>query len=431
MASPVRSFDAAQRRQPGLHAVLLFAWLVILLLPIARPAPALAAGTPTPAPPPRATASPEELTPKALAYLDQLVKSEFDAATANFDSPMRAALPPAKLATTWQNLIQQFGPFRQVTGTRIQRDSLYDAVLVTCQFERATVDLRVVFNQAGQISGFFAVPVRVAGSANPWLILAYALGALVSIAFPLVLAVLAYRRLAAGWRFFLYGMLVFLVAQVLIRIPLISVAQPLLAPLLRNSQAFAFAWSVVLALTAGLCEEGGRYLGYRWLFKSGERRWNNAVMYGIGHGGLESMLLVGLNFSLSVVILALGPVLVTLLAGTPGAAIAQQIAQLTTVPAWLPLVGAYERVWTIFVQVGLSVLVLQAFLRGSLRWLWLAIGLHALIDLVVIVLASFLRGAAALNILLPEVVVTLAGMLALWWTWRVRNIGTDQSYFGE
>jgi len=35
----------------------------------------------------------------------------------------------------------------------------------------------------------------------------------------------------------------------------------------------------VLGLTAGLCEESARYIGYRWLIKQA-RRWRDALMLG-------------------------------------------------------------------------------------------------------------------------------------------------------
>jgi uncharacterized membrane protein YhfC len=62
----------------------------------------------------------------------------------------------------------------------------------------------------------------------------------------------------------------------------------------------------------------------------------------------------------------------------------QQIAAMAW---WMPLLGAYERFVTIFFQIAMSILVLQVFVQGSLKWLWLAIVLHALVDFVAVVLA--------------------------------------------
>jgi uncharacterized membrane protein YhfC len=115
---------------------------------------------------------------------------------------------------------------------------------------------------------------------------------LFEIALPLVLAIVARRRLGVGWRYFGYGALIFFLFQMISRVPLVQVLQTLLAPQLRESFALRAAWVTVLALTAGLFEEVGRYVGYRWLMRREEKTWSKAVMYGLGHGGLESMVLI-------------------------------------------------------------------------------------------------------------------------------------------
>ncbi len=55
----------------------------------------------------------------------------------------------------------------------------------------------------------------------------------------------------------------------------------------------------------------------------------------------------------------------------------QQIAR---TPWYLTLVGAYERAMTIPFHVAMSLVVLRCFTRGQRRWLWVAVGLHALVD---------------------------------------------------
>src|SRR5436853_1735998 len=113
------------------------------------------------------------------------------------------------------------------------------------------------------------------------------------IVLPLVLAALAHRRLGVSWRYFGYGALIFFLFQMITRVPIVAVAQAALAAQLRASQTLQLGFGTILALTAGLFEEVGRYVGYRWLMRREEKTWSKAVMYGLGHGGLESMLLVG------------------------------------------------------------------------------------------------------------------------------------------
>src|SRR5690606_17813755 len=95
-----------------------------------------------------------------------------------------------------------------------------------------------------------------------------------------------------GWRIFWLGALVFVVSQMLLRIPLISALQLVLGPQIAGSPALSFVVGAGLALTAALFETGGRYLGYRLLLRRDPKSWDVGVLFGLGHGGIESALLV-------------------------------------------------------------------------------------------------------------------------------------------
>ena len=45
-------------------------------------------------------------------------------------------------------------------------------------------------------------------------------------------------------------------------------------------------------LMAGVFEETGRYVSFKWFLKK-ETRIQDGLSYGIGHGGIEAMLIVG------------------------------------------------------------------------------------------------------------------------------------------
>jgi|SRR5581483_4456215 uncharacterized membrane protein YhfC len=224
---------------------------------------------------------------------------------------------------------------------------------------------------------------------DPRLLAAYGIAIAFEILFPLVVAFLLARRYRVAWRFFFYGALVFFLAQILTRIPLVQIAQFLLREPLQNSETFLYVWFVALAVTAGIFEEGGRYLGYRWLMKK-DFTWAKGLMYGAGHGGLESMLLVGGLGILGVVnIVTLSTMDFSTLNLPPEqlAQIEQARQQIAAWDWWLPLLGAYERFVTLFFQIAMSILVLQVFTRHAWRWLWIAIALHALVDLGAVILA--------------------------------------------
>jgi uncharacterized membrane protein YhfC len=147
-------------------------------------------------------------------------------------------------------------------------------------------------------------------------------------------------------------------------------------------------------------------------------------MYGLGHGGIESMLLIaGLVTITLIQVLALARTdLSTLpLTDEQRALAAQQLAAIAAQPSWAPLLGAWERMWTIPLHVALSLVVLQVFRRGSIRWLWLAILAHTLADLLGAGTAPILGLTGMTAVLVPEAIVTLIGLLSLWAIWALRD----------
>lgn len=242
------------------------------------------------------------------------------------------------------------------------------------------------------------------------------------IVYPLVLAFLAHRRLGVSWKYFLYGALIFFLFQVISRVPAVFIIQRAIAPQLQASRTLLYLWLAVLALTAGLFEEIGRYIGYRWLMRREEKTWNKAVMYGLGHGGLESILLVGGASLLTLInVIILSSINLNLLPVSQRVQVAHQLATLAAQPIWLPLLGAWERLWTIPVHVALSVIVLQVFRRGNIAWLLLAILAHAVVDFVSIGVLQVLGPRKVSSSLVVELIVATFGVIALWVIWTLRD----------
>jgi hypothetical protein len=79
---------------------------------------------------------------------------------------VKTALPEPKLRETWQTVQAQAGPFQKQLGATVTKVPGYDVVLVTCRFERATLDTKVVFDAKGQVAGLFFVPSASAPSAS-------------------------------------------------------------------------------------------------------------------------------------------------------------------------------------------------------------------------------------------------------------------------
>jgi uncharacterized membrane protein YhfC len=251
------------------------------------------------------------------------------------------------------------------------------------------------------------------------------------IVYPLILGGIARKKLAVGWKYFWFGALVFLVFQLLTRLPLAIVLQnTVLAPLLRSSTAFTWTWLAVLAVTAGLFEEVGRYVGYRLFMRREPKTWSKAVMFGLGHEGLESMVLVGGAHALTLVNIAIfSAINVTSLPAVQRQVVLQQFAAINAQPVWFPLLAAWERLWSVPLQVALAVIVLQVFRRHQMRWLFLAILLHALIDFLTLAFPQAFGQSTTIE-LFVEGMLCVFGLLGLWIIWRLREPG-DHVRTGE
>jgi dienelactone hydrolase len=115
---------------------------------------------------------PKDVTADAKAFVELLRQQEFAKIEALFTEQMKAALPEDKLKATWTTLAMQAGAFKQQRGARMEVVGNMRRVTVTCDFERAALDLVVAYNPAGLIGGFNIRPY--APPAPPWSAPAYA-----------------------------------------------------------------------------------------------------------------------------------------------------------------------------------------------------------------------------------------------------------------
>src|SRR3954451_16463787 len=119
--------------------------------------------------PPSITAPPAAKEPAAAAteLIDRLAKGDFEGAASNFAGVMRTMAPPEKLSEIWTSLQAQMGPYERRTGVRTQKQGPYEMALVTAEFQRSTVDLKVVVEDKGRIPGFFIVGSKRRPGAEP------------------------------------------------------------------------------------------------------------------------------------------------------------------------------------------------------------------------------------------------------------------------
>lgn len=207
------------------------------------------------------------------------------------------------------------------------------------------------------------------------------ISALIVFLFPVVLAVYMYKKERISLKAILIGALVFIVFQFLTRIPLIGFlgTQPWFQNLMGN---LFFSAVLVGGLTAGLFEEIGRYLGFRFILKK-ELAWKNGIAYGIGHGGIEAIGLVGSSYINNIVMS------IMINAGTFDSVIVPQIgaetaailkSQLINTPSFFFLAGGLERLFAIIIQIALSLVVLYAVMNRKFIFVVYAVLLHTLVN---------------------------------------------------
>ncbi len=228
--------------------------------------------------------------------------------------------------------------------------------------------------------------------------------------FPIGLIIFMHRRYRISIKALLVGAAVFIIFQLLTRIPLLGVLarQPWYEPLAQN---LFFNAVIIGGLTAGLFEETGRYLGFRYILKN-ELSWENGIAYGIGHGGFEAMGLVGLNFINNIVLSLMinSGIFDSMIVPQIGEAAAGQIKNiLITTPPVDFLFGGLERIFTLTVQLALSLIVLYAVMKRKAIFLLLAILLHAAVNApaVILLVQGFGTWAAELYLFLLAAAATV------------------------
>jgi uncharacterized protein len=95
---------------------------------------------------------------RAKQFVERLAQEDFSSTIKYFDSTMITALPVEKLREIWGSLISQAGHMKKQTGVRIEKSGQYEIVYVTCEFEKASLDIKVIFNSMKEIAGLFFAP---------------------------------------------------------------------------------------------------------------------------------------------------------------------------------------------------------------------------------------------------------------------------------
>ena len=252
-------------------------------------------------------------------------------------------------------------------------------------------------------------------------VIAFVVSLLVQVGYPLAITLLMRRRTRASWHLFGYGALVFAAFQLFTWLPLSVYLDTVVGERLANGE-LAFVWLVAMAFTTSLLEEGGRWCGYRFLFpRRGFRlSWRNGVMYGLGHGALETIILIaGLTFIYFLAYLLLGRLnLETLLESMTAEdrfAVGDALRGIVNTTWDQPLIVGVERLLALPHQVAWSLLVMQSRLWRQKRWFGYAVLYHLAVAVMVPGLVRLVGFAVA------EGVNALLAGFSLWIVLRLKD----------
>jgi uncharacterized membrane protein YhfC len=198
---------------------------------------------------------------------------------------------------------------------------------------------------------------------------------LISIGFPLSLVIYFRRKQIISIKAVMVGALIYFVFQGVLRIPALTFIQ-------MQSWYIDFAMQnmvltgLAIAFTAGLFETVGRYAGLRFLLRKELER-KNGIAYGIGHGGIEAVLLVGVTYIVNITY----SILIN-----KGAVSSSIIPQLVSTPPSLFLMAGLERFFAILFHIAAALLVTYGIMENKKIYILYCLLFHTLLDGVLVLL---------------------------------------------
>lgn len=148
-------------------------------------------------------------------------------------------------------------------------------------------------------------------------------------------------------------------------------------------------------LAAGIFEETGRLVVMKTLMKKSLDK-ENAIMYGIGHGGIEAILIVGLSYisniatSISINSGAIDDILASLPDDVAQVTF-DQISQLWTLTPSVFLMAGVERIAAVSIHLVFSYMVFLAVKQKKISWYFMAIASHAFVDAFTVIFNNYVN----------------------------------------
>lgn len=213
----------------------------------------------------------------------------------------------------------------------------------------------------------------------------FILSIFISIGIPLCSLIYILLKKKRYIKSYFMGVLVFVVSQIILRLPIIQVVLPKF-DWYGNMQIFyPVVYIIFLSFTAGIFEEIGRFIGFKGLKKN--RTWQDGIAFGLGHGGIEAMLIVGLTNigNMSIVNAINNGTFDSTKFGISESQVLNAFKGITNLDIVL---GGVERISAMILHVFLTIIVLYAIKERKKVYLLVSIVLHGLVNFIVVSLAN-------------------------------------------
>lgn len=236
------------------------------------------------------------------------------------------------------------------------------------------------------------------------------------IVLPILLGFWLTRKFKLSWKLFFAGAATFILSQIL-HIPFLIGTTALFTngTLPSPPAAWSTAFNAVfLGLAAGVFEETSRWVLYKFILKK-NRTWNEGVLVGAGHGGVEAFLLGVMGVFTLINMIVLRNVDMSVM-GIPADQLElarQQVNEFWASPAYVGLLGFFERVFAITLHIALSVMVLYGIAYKKPLWFWLAVLWHSIVDAVAVYTLPLVGALGVEGIIAVMALVSLAILFGL------------------
>lgn len=210
---------------------------------------------------------------------------------------------------------------------------------------------------------------------------------LITIVLPIVAGIWINKKHGVSWRIISYGALAYFIVQALITL-LLSGVNALVenGALVLTDQRYGILQIFLSIAFAALLGVIVRWAGMKYL-KDDLQTLNAAYGIGIGYGGVESIMLVGIPLLMTFITMISNLNLEAAAAALEPDVVAQ-LEILWGIPAYVPLAGSLERLSALVMHITVTVVILQAFIKDKILYLAAAFGVELLVNGLVVGLAE-------------------------------------------